>query len=408
MARSPLLRPKSVSPNPASDARTPASENLNGGFETHSKSVSQNLVSGREVSGTGSPTSKSVTSQTSPQKRSSGSQAKHVQQPDTSYSNIWRPHFSGAASFALLVFVVGILLLYVYWQVLSLIATIAAFPGWLAILSVLGLAVIVGAVLWAFARLAGTYLKFRRNRQIQLRDLERHHELREKLKLHKTGSLFAAREELEAYVRNYPLSSLRGVPQGQPAEQTTLPPNPSVTFRFSEDQSRKLKYARQELLLQGPGRIPDAQKWITVYKEEFQAILDEAARERVSQCARWVGLKTAISPNALIDILVLLYWTFVMINDLCTIYNVRAGFWGTVRLLWRILFAAYIAGQLQDWEEHIETTVESFTDQVSDWAPQFVNGLIGKVTAKGATGFTNYLVVTRIGSRAIKELQPLV
>ena len=97
------------------------------------------------------------------------------------------------------------------------------------------------------------------------------------------------------------------------------------------------------------------------------------------------------------------YWCFVLLRDLCRIYNVRIGSFGTAALLWRAFFSAYVAGKLQDWEEHAGDTIESMLDGL----PEIGRDLVGKVAAKSGMGLANYFMVRRLGKRAIALLRPL-
>lgn len=93
----------------------------------------------------------------------------------------------------------------------------------------------------------------------------------------------------------------------------------------------------------------------------------------------------------------------MLLRDLCMIYNVRVGGYGTAALLWRAFFSAYLAGKLQDWEEHAEDTFES----IMDGLPEIGRNIAGKVAAKAGTDLANYFMVRRLGKRAILLLRPL-
>jgi putative membrane protein len=116
-----------------------------------------------------------------------------------------------------------------------------------------------------------------------------------------------------------------------------------------------------------------------------------------------VGYKTAISPNSLVDTLIAAYWSFVLLRDLCLIYNVRVGALGTVALLWRAFFTAYLAGKFHDWEDHTDYTFEA----IMDGLPEIGRKIAGKLAAKAGTGLANYFMVRRLGRRAIALLKPL-
>jgi len=160
---------------------------------------------------------------------------------------------------------------------------------------------------------------------------------------------------------------------------------------------------RAQRRLADPTRVKDTKEWLQIYATEFQAVLDDAARDRVHQCAKWVGVKTAISPNALVDTLITTYWCFVLLRDMCVIYNVRVGGYGTAALLWRVFFSAYLAGRFQDLEEPAGGAIETMMDGL----PEICRNIFGKLAAKAGTGLANYYMVRRLGKRAIALLRPL-
>jgi len=300
---------------------------------------------------------------------------------------------TGPTAVALAVGIGGLLALYVYFQVLSLVTTLATLPGWLAFIAIILLGLLIAAVALAFGRLVVGYVRLRRNRQVRMSDIERldrHAQIRRDCS--PTQQRQQAKATLEVYVREYPeynvpKSSHPEAPEGCP---------------FSVEQLRQLQHVRRRLA--DPTRVRDTKQWLQVYTEEFQNVLDDTARDRVHWCSKWVGFKTAISPHALVDTLITAYWCFVMLRDLCVIYNVRVGAYGTAALLWRAFFSAYLAGKLQDWEEHAEETVESMLDGL----PELAQSLTAKFTAKAGTGLANYFIVRRLGKRAIALLRPLV
>jgi uncharacterized membrane protein YcjF (UPF0283 family) len=67
----------------------------------------------------------------------------------------------------------------------------------------------------------------------------------------------------------------------------------------------------------------------------------------VSYWARRTAFGTAVAPNAVADTGLTLYFSFALLADLCTIYNLRAGRLGTMVLLTRVFFNSYLAGQMR-------------------------------------------------------------
>ena len=304
---------------------------------------------------------------------------------------------------ALTVAISGLLALYIYTQLLSLVATLATLPAWLTTIAVLVLGLLTAAVVLAFCRLAIVYSRLRRNEQIRMSDIQQL-ELRAQVRRGCSSSQQRqqARTVLEVYIREYPQYSAEKVAHATLADASSASPAyPPGLPSFSAEELTRLYRARRRLA--DPARIRDSKEWLQVYEAEFQSVLDTAADARVHQCAKWVGYKTAISPSPLVDTLIAVYWCFVLLRDLCLIYNVRVGPYGTAALLWRAFFTAYLAGKFQDWEDHADYTIESMMDGL----PEIGRKIAGKLAAKAGDGLANYFMVRRLGRRAIVLLRPL-
>jgi uncharacterized membrane protein YcjF (UPF0283 family) len=310
---------------------------------------------------------------------------------------------TGPTAVALAVALAGLLALYVYFQVLALLATLATLPTWLAAIAVVLLSLLIAVVVLAFGRLAVVYFRLRRNEQIRMSDiqqLQRHAQIRRGCSPSQQRQ--QAKSVLEVYVREYPEYEVENTGhRPKKAHDPSMSQPYASACPFTDEQLRRLHRARRRLA--DPARVKDTKEWLAIYAAEFQDVLDAAARDRVHQCAKWVGVKTAISPNALVDTLITTYWCFVLLRDLCAIYNVRVGGYGTAALLWRSFFSAYLAGKLQDWEDHADDTIESMIDGL----PEIGRNILGKLAAKAGTGLANYFMVRRLGRRAIALLRPL-
>jgi uncharacterized membrane protein YcjF (UPF0283 family) len=116
---------------------------------------------------------------------------------------------------------------------------------------------------------------------------------------------------------------------------------------LSEEKVSQLERVRAELI--DMTRYASNDAWFALFQERFQAVLDEVAEARVAYYARRVAISTAISPNALVDTLLTSYCGFMMLADLCRIYNLRVGSIGTIVLLGHVFLNAYVAGQLDDF-----------------------------------------------------------
>ena len=116
------------------------------------------------------------------------------------------------------------------------------------------------------------------------------------------------------------------------------------------------------------------------------------------------GLQDRNFAQFLVDTLIAVYWCFVLLQDLCSIYNVQWRLRDR-RLALAGVSSPPIGGQVftHDWEDHTDYTVESMLDGL----PEIGRKIAGKLAAKAGTGLANYFMVRRLGRRAIALLRPL-
>ncbi len=292
---------------------------------------------------------------------------------------------TGPIAIAMLAITGGVLGLYLTAQVTALYATIASLPVLEAWLAVSALSLCAVAVVGGFGYFLLGYLRMRKNRQVHLRQLQ---VLDDRADLRK-ASAREAMELLRAYLETFPLDQRQ-----------------TGTKLWDESEQRKLVEAREKLLgvwWQRRAQSPD--DWLKRFVDEFQTTLDAAASRKTNQIASLAAFKTAVSPNPLVDTAIMLFWSFKMLGDLCRVYNLRVGAIGTMFLLTRVFFSAYIAGRLDEFEEHAEESLDNVLDQlpVADMAKT----IVGKVAVRAGAGLANYFLIKRLGNRAIRMLRPV-
>ena len=141
------------------------------------------------------------------------------------------------------------------------------------------------------------------------------------------------------------------------------------------------------------------------YRERFQSRLREAAQGVVTRRARMLGVKAMVSPYPLLDGAAALFQSFLMVAELCRIYNVRTGKIGTLRILLKIVFHTYIAGKVDEWEDSVGKTVAELLQEAG--LPSAMGTVVGKFSAKSAAAYFNYRLLRRIGLETIALLQPV-
>jgi uncharacterized membrane protein YcjF (UPF0283 family) len=297
---------------------------------------------------------------------------------------------------AALVGITGLLGLFVFSHVCSTLASLATLPDLLRYAGYAGLALLTLAVLYAVVRLAGFYISLRPNRPIPLEMLQQLAQ-RSRWRSLVHARTREAREHLVGYLRLYPL--------GSPAERKVL-----VRLGLPEERLASLEQTRDELL--DPDRYASLETWFGDFRDRFQRLLDEAADRRIIIYARRVAVLTAASPNTLVDTLLTSYCSFMMLADLCQLYNLRATRLGTAVLLTRIFFNAYVAGQLNEFETVTSSGLESLINEsglhLGSTAAEAVTAKVaGKVGARVASGALNYFMLRRLGRYAVRLLHPV-
>ena len=187
---------------------------------------------------------------------------------------------------------------------------------------------------------------------------------------------------------------------GLPAAETYAERN-----GFSDGEGRKNRTLLVACLdrLQGivPGHYADATGWLDDFRQ-FQSFQDARARGIINRTALLVGVKTAASPWAIVDMLAVLYHSTLMIAALARLYNRQTSPREAFRLACRWLVNLYIAGNLGDAAERTAEWAAA-SDLVSTaWGP------LATVAGKMAEGGGNAFLVFRLGRRAMEAFRPLV
>lgn len=285
----------------------------------------------------------------------------------------------------------GLLGLFMFNQVASAITAINTLPesvrwlGW-GFFGLLALAVV-----YAMLRLTILYVKLRRNKQLRLRGLEEL-EKRTHLRWLINAKRHEAYQQLEIYMKEYPTDTDR--------DRKRL-----ARVGLSGEDLNAVVTARQKLL--DRDRWSDSDAWFGGFRDTFQAKLDEAASRRVSYWARRTAFATAVSPNALADTGMSLYFSFAMLADLCTIYNLRAGRLGTMVLLTRVFFNSYLAGQMNEMEGWTADQIQQLVEPHLPTSELVLGKVFSKLGAKASAGAVNYLLLSRLGKYGCRMLRPV-
>jgi uncharacterized membrane protein YcjF (UPF0283 family) len=303
----------------------------------------------------------------------------------------WFGWFAHPLAAAFLLGSAGMLGLFLYSQMLSILANLATQPEWVQYTGYSGLALCGAAVLYAMLRLVILYVKLRRNRQLRVAGLEELNQ-RTRLRWLAHAKAASARGLLERYLREFPM--------GTEKERKKL-----HAVGLNDTTFDELAKVKAELL--DPAKFTSTAEWFERFRTGFQAKLDEAADGRVKYWAKRTGMVTALAPNGLVDSAASMYFGFAMLTDLCRVYNLRAGRTGTAVLLGRVFFNSYLAGQMNEWEK---LTEEQLNQLLAPHGPLYeltAAKVFSKAGAKVTSGILNYYLLKRLGGYGCRLLRPV-
>lgn len=286
--------------------------------------------------------------------------------------------------------------LFVFAQVTSTLAGLATLPEWVRYPGYAGLAILTLLVLFAAFRLLGFYFSLRPNRPVPVKTLQQLAQ-RTRLRWLVQEKAAEAREHLAGYMRLYPFTSDK--------ERKAL-----GFLGLTAEHFTQMETARQQLL--DANLFASSDTWFNDFRERFQKPLDEVAEGRIVYYARRVAFFTAASPNALVDTLLTGYCSFMLLADLCRIYNLRSSRLGTAILLTHVFFNAYMAGQLNELENVTSTGIEGLVTESglrlgSMAADATLAKIAGKLGSRMASGVLNYFLLQRLGKYAVRLLRPV-
>jgi len=303
----------------------------------------------------------------------------------------WFGWFAHPLAAAFLLGSAGVLGLFLYSQILSILANLATQPEWMQYAGYAGLSLCAVAVVYAMLRLLILYAKLRHNRQLRVAGLE---ELNQRTRLRWLAHARAAsaRGLLELYLREFPI--------GTEKDRRRL-----KSVGLTDESFNGLEKVKAELL--DPEKFTTTGEWFERFRTGFQQKLDDAAESRVKYWAKRTGLVTALAPNGLVDSAASMYFGFAMLTDLCRVYNLRAGKTGTAVLLGRVFFNSYLAGQFNEWEK---LTEEQLNQLLAPHGPLYeltAAKVFSKAGAKVTSGILNYYLIKRLGGYACRLLRPV-
>jgi putative membrane protein len=168
------------------------------------------------------------------------------------------------------------------------------------------------------------------------------------------------------------------------------------------DVTRRLKrfYAGREDLAWGLDRLAEhehdimnAEELLRLDERTLIAPLDPVARSIVAASAKRVSVVTAVSPNAVIDMMFVAAQNLRMLRKLATLYGARPGTLSLLKLARMVVTHIVLTGGIALGDDVIHQVVG--------------HGLTAKLSARLGEGLFNGALTTRIGIAAIDVCRPL-
>ncbi|GAC18797.1 YcjF family protein [Paraglaciecola arctica] len=132
---------------------------------------------------------------------------------------------------------------------------------------------------------------------------------------------------------------------------------------------------------------------LSLFEHQVLAPIDKLAIKQVSNNASAAGVMIAVSPFALLDMLIVLWRNIRMMNQVSEIYGLHLGYWGRVSLIRNIFHTMLYAGAAEILSDAGNYALSA--------------GITGKISTRVAQGMGAGVLTARIGLKAINESRPL-
>lgn len=162
-------------------------------------------------------------------------------------------------------------------------------------------------------------------------------------------------------------------------------------------------------------------EWLEHFADRIQAPVDGVAARRVRSYALKVGLGTAASRFSILDQVIVLSACLALLKELLSLYGLRPTALQTGLLLARSIVTTYLSGVLHDVSDHVvegaegagaglaeDGLIQDLVGKLGQGAGEVVGaGVLAPLAGRTAEGAVNAFLVYRLGSAAVRLIQPL-
>jgi len=140
-------------------------------------------------------------------------------------------------------------------------------------------------------------------------------------------------------------------------------------------------------------QIMDGREMVDLIDQEIGAPLDKDARAIIANHAKKVSLITAIAPGPIIDMAAIAFLNLRMIRKIASVYGVRPGFWGQMRLARNVIAHLALSGGIAMTSDLLQ--------------PLIGTSIAAKLSKKLGEGLFNGALTIRIGLSALALTRPI-
>jgi putative membrane protein len=137
----------------------------------------------------------------------------------------------------------------------------------------------------------------------------------------------------------------------------------------------------------------DDHEIVRLADRELMQPIDRAAYQEVLRASRDAALATAVSPSALLDVLLMLWRSLRLIRRIGQLYGARPGALATIRLLKRAAANALLAGGMETGDSLVTEALGG--------------SVVAAVSARISQGLLNGLLTARLGLAAMDGCRPI-
>jgi len=132
---------------------------------------------------------------------------------------------------------------------------------------------------------------------------------------------------------------------------------------------------------------------IQLYSREVLTKVDEKALNEVAKFSTEAVVLVALSPVAIIDMLIMLSRNLRMINKISGLYGLKLGYWSRIKLIKQVFVNMAYAG---------------VSELVADFGSDMLGAeLLGKLSARFAQGLGAGMLTARLGAKTMELCRPI-